>query len=65
MQEGLEETYAEIAARLGTSEAAIKMAALRLRRRFAELVRLEISRTVVDPAEVEAELNDLMTAFDR
>jgi RNA polymerase sigma factor (sigma-70 family) len=65
MQEGLEETYAGIAARLGTSEAAIKMAALRLRRRFAELVRLEIGRTVVDPAEVEAELNDLMTAFDQ
>lgn len=63
--EAVEESYAAIAARLETSEAAIKMAVLRLRRRFAELVRLEIGQTVADPAEIEAELNELMTVFER
>lgn len=51
--------YAQLAGRLGTSEAALKMAAHRLRQRYGELLREEIARTVAAPQEVEDELRHL------
>jgi hypothetical protein len=38
-----EASYAQIAAELNTGEGAIKMAVLRLRRRYGELIRAEIA----------------------
>ena len=52
-------SYAQLAVELGTSEAALKMAARRLRNRYGELLREEIGRTVAAPAEVEDELRHL------
>ncbi len=51
--------YAQVAALLGTNEAAVKMSVHRLRRRYRELLREEIARTVVDPQDVDDELEQL------
>lgn len=58
-------TYAEIGARLTLSEGAVKMAALRLRQRYAELFREVISETVSDRAEAEEELRYLSSVIAR
>jgi RNA polymerase sigma factor (sigma-70 family) len=55
--------YAEIAARLGTSEGAVKVAVHRLRQRYRELLRAEIAHTVATPAEVEDEIRNLFAAL--
>lgn len=55
--------YAEIAARLGTSEGAMKVAVHRLRQRYRELLRAEIAETVSGPDEVEDELRNLFAAL--
>jgi RNA polymerase sigma factor (sigma-70 family) len=55
--------YATIAARLGTTEGAARVAALRLRRRYGELLRREIASTLDDPADVEDEIRDLFAAL--
>jgi RNA polymerase sigma factor (sigma-70 family) len=55
--------YAEIAAGLGTSEAALKMAVSRMRQRYAKLLREEIANTVNDPKDVDEELRDLFAAL--
>lgn len=55
--------YAAIAARLGTSEGAARVAAHRLRRRYGELLRREIEATLADPAEVDDEIRDLFVAL--
>lgn len=51
--------YAQLAVELGTTEAALKMAAQRLRNRYGALLREEIARTVAVPEEVEDELRHL------
>jgi len=56
-------SYAEIAAQLKLTEAAIKMAVQRLRNRYRELLRREIAETVSTAAEVEEELRHLFAAF--
>jgi RNA polymerase sigma factor (sigma-70 family) len=48
--------YATIAAMLGISEEAARASAQRLRRRYRELLREEIARTIDDPADVESEI---------
>ena len=53
--------YAEIAARHGMSEGAVKVAVHRLRHRYGELLREEIARTVGSPDEVDEELRHLIT----
>ncbi|MCP5524214.1 MAG: sigma-70 family RNA polymerase sigma factor [Verrucomicrobiales bacterium] len=53
------ETYAALAARLGRSEEAVKKAVQRMRRRYQELFREEIARTVSSPEEGEDELRHL------
>lgn len=52
-------SYAEMAPKLKTTEAALKMAVRRLRSRYAELLREEIGTTVGGPQEVEDELRHL------
>lgn len=58
-------SYAEAAARLEMTEAAVKMAVLRLRRRFGQLLRTQVAHTVNSPAEVEDELRSLFAALRR
>ncbi len=55
--------YAEAAADLQMSVAALKMAVHRLRRRYRERLRAEIAQTVDDPGEIEQEIRDLFTAL--
>jgi DNA-directed RNA polymerase specialized sigma24 family protein len=57
--------FAAIAAELGMTEGAVKMAASRLRKRYGALLREEIARTVADPADVEAEVRALFAALAR
>jgi RNA polymerase sigma-70 factor (ECF subfamily) len=54
--------YAELAAELGMSAEAVKVAAHRLRRRYGELLRAEIAQTVTTPEEIDDELRDLFAA---
>jgi len=56
-------SYAELAVKLNTSEAALKMAVSRMRQRYRELLRAEIANTVSDPAEIEEELRALFAAL--
>jgi len=51
--------YADLASRLETTEAAVKMAVKRLRARYGQLLREEIAHTVADPKEAEDELRHL------
>ena len=57
--------YATLAARLGTTEGAVRVAVHRLRRRYGERLREEIAATVDDPAEVDDEIRDLFAALDQ
>lgn len=55
--------YAELAENMGMSEAALKMAVSRMRRRYAELLRNEIADTVGSSQEIEEELHALFAAL--
>ena len=55
--------YAEIAAELNSTEAAVKMAMHRLRARYQAILREEIGKTVASPGDVETELKELFAAF--
>jgi RNA polymerase sigma factor (sigma-70 family) len=55
--------YAEIAARLDSTEGAVKVAAHRLRSRYRELLRDEIAQTVADPSEIDDEIRELFAAL--
>jgi len=57
--------YAALAAKLGASEGTARVAAHRLRKRFRELYREEISQTLADGADVEDELRHLAAALAR
>jgi len=52
--------YRQLANELGTTEGALKVSVHRLRRRFREILREEISHTVSDPGEVQDEIRYLM-----
>ena len=56
-------SYAELGARLGLKEDAVKQAVSRMRRRYRELFREEIAQTVAGPGEVEAELRHLFAVL--
>jgi len=56
-------SYKELAARLGTTEAALKVAVHRLRRRFGVLLRKEIADTVAGPEEADDELHYLLSVL--
>jgi DNA-binding transcriptional regulator LsrR (DeoR family) len=55
--------YAEIAARLNLTEAAVKMAIHRLRARYREILHAEIADTVSSPGEIEEEIRHLFSTF--
>jgi RNA polymerase sigma-70 factor (ECF subfamily) len=57
-------SYAAVAARLGTTEGAARVAAHRLRRRYGELLRREIASTLAEPPEVDDEIWDLFAALE-
>jgi DNA-directed RNA polymerase specialized sigma24 family protein len=57
-EEGL--SYAQASAALHQPDSTLYTAALRLRRRYGELLRTEIADTVTSPAEVEEEIRHLM-----
>jgi RNA polymerase sigma factor (sigma-70 family) len=61
--DGTDESYRVIADELGMTEGAVKVATHRLRRRFAQLVRAEIARTVSDDTDVDAEIRFLLAAL--
>jgi hypothetical protein len=42
---------------------AVKMAALRLRRRYREFLRLEVANTIRDESEVDQELRHLLAVL--
>jgi len=56
--------YAELAMKLQTTEAALKMSVSRMRQRYGELLRAEIASTVSSPEEVEEELRALFAALN-
>ena len=55
--------YAQLAAEFGMNEGAIKVALHRLRRRFGELLRREVGRTVADAADLDKEIRYLFAAL--
>jgi RNA polymerase sigma-70 factor (ECF subfamily) len=55
--------YAAIASRLGLNEGAARVAAHRLRKRFREVYRDELSRTLADGEDLDAELRHLAAAL--
>jgi len=59
------QTHAEIGARCGLSEGAVKVAVHRLRRRYRALLREEVAQTVAGPEDIEGELRDLFAAFQQ
>ncbi|MGZ8939907.1 MAG: RNA polymerase sigma factor [Limisphaerales bacterium] len=58
-------TYAQIGARLGTTEAAVKSAMQRLRQRHREILREEIAQTVTSTNEVEEEIRHMREVLNR
>jgi DNA-directed RNA polymerase specialized sigma24 family protein len=54
---------AEIAARLGMTDNALRQAFHRFRHRYQMLLREEIGHTVADPGEIEDELRDLIAVL--
>lgn len=56
-------TYAEVGARLGLSEGAVKVGVHRFRQRYRELLRAEIANTVKEPGNVDDELRELLAAL--
>jgi RNA polymerase sigma factor (sigma-70 family) len=57
-------SYAEIAARLGSTEGAVRVAVHRLRRRYGFLLRQEIAATLDDSAQVDDEIHALFAALE-
>jgi len=49
----------DLAARLGMSEEAVRVAAHRLRKRYRQMLREEIAETVADESEIDAEMDYL------
>ena len=58
-----EKSHAEAAAALGMEESAVRVAVHRLRKRYRQLLRDEIAQTLVDPAQVDEEMQALFGAF--
>jgi RNA polymerase sigma factor (sigma-70 family) len=56
-------SYRDIAARLGMTEGAVRVAAHRLRSRYREILREEVGRTTDDPSSVDDEIAVLLAAL--
>ena len=54
--------YKTVAAELGLTEGAVKVAVHRLRQRFGAMLRVEIGETVMAPDDVEDEMRELIRA---
>lgn len=64
LEGGRSETpQAQLAAQVGLSEGATRVAIHRLRQRYREILQVEISRTVNSADDVETELRDLFAAL--
>jgi RNA polymerase sigma factor (sigma-70 family) len=59
------ETYAQLGARLGLSETAVKVTVHRLRQRYRELLREQIAHTVTRPEEIDDEMRYLFEVVSR
>jgi len=57
------DSYKEIGETLQMSEGSVKVAAHRLRGRYRQILREEVARTVADPADIDAEIADLLKAL--
>jgi RNA polymerase sigma factor (sigma-70 family) len=57
--------YAELAKQLGVTPSAVKMSVLRLRRRYAEMLRMEVAATVSSDSELEEEMGYLLAVLGR
>ena len=55
--------YAQAAAALKLTEGAVRVAVHRLRRRYRELLREEITQTLADPAQADEEMQALFSAL--
>jgi len=58
------ESHAEVAAKCGMSEGAVKVAVHRIRHRYRQVLRSEIAQTVATPEEVDEEIRSLFAAFE-
>lgn len=58
-----DKSYQDLATELGISEGSVKVSVHRLRRRFGELVREQVERTVANPTEVDNEIRELFAAL--
>jgi RNA polymerase sigma-70 factor (ECF subfamily) len=56
-------SYAQIASDLGMTEAAVKKAAQRMRRRYRDILREQIAATLRDPGEVDDEIRALFAVL--
>jgi hypothetical protein len=56
-------SYSDLSARLEMSEGAVRVTVHRLRGRYRDLLRLEISQTVAFPADADDELRQLFAAL--
>jgi DNA-directed RNA polymerase specialized sigma24 family protein len=58
-------SYKDLGPQMGMSEGAIRVAVHRLRKRYGQLVREEIARTVASPEEIEEEIQHLISVLAR
>jgi RNA polymerase sigma factor (sigma-70 family) len=56
--------YAEVAAQLGWKPGAVAVAVHRLRRRYREVIRQEVERTVPSTADIDEEMRELFAAWE-
>lgn len=59
LENALESSYAEVAGQLNMSEASVKVAVHRLRRRFADSLSREVGQTLAEGEDVDAEIRYL------
>ncbi len=57
------DTYADIAQRYDMTESAVRMAVSRVRRRYRDLIRVEVGRTLDDSDDVDQEIHNLFKAL--
>jgi RNA polymerase sigma-70 factor (ECF subfamily) len=57
-------SYRQTASQLGMTEAAVKVAAHRLRRRYRQLLREEIAKTLADAESIEDEIRELFAVLE-
>ena len=55
--------YGELAGELEVSEASLRMMVFRMRKRYRTLLQDEIAQTILDPEDVEDEINHLMRLY--